>query len=134
MRNVSDVAYLESSALVKLAIVEDESRALRGSLRGWRRHVSSTLAVVEVLRTVRRRDVERERTALTVLRDVGLIAIGNPVLASAAQLEPVALRSLDVIHLATALRLGDALAAFVSYDERQLEAAAALGLPVSSPR
>jgi predicted nucleic acid-binding protein len=50
------------------------------------------------------------------------------------QLEPVALRALDAMHLATALRLRSQLAAFVSYDPRQLEAAEVLGLPVASPR
>jgi predicted nucleic acid-binding protein len=44
------------------------------------------------------------------------------------------LRALDAIHVASALRLGGALSAFVSYDRRQLEAAAALGLPTASPR
>jgi hypothetical protein len=42
--------------------------------------------------------------------------------------------TLDAIHVATAYRLRSVLAAFVSYDTRQLEAAEALGLPIASPR
>ena len=63
-----------------------------------------------------------------------MIADGDRVLFAAAQLDPVGIGSLDAIHLATALRLGDDLAAFVSYDTRRIEAAEALGLPVASPR
>jgi predicted nucleic acid-binding protein len=62
-----------------------------------------------------------------------LVSISDEILVAAAHLEPPTLRSLDAIHLATALRLGDALAAFVSYDERLLAAAAQLGLPTASP-
>lgn len=134
MRNVSEIAYLESSALVKLAVVEEESEALHAALGQWPRRITSRLAVVEVLRAVRRRDVAREPLARSVLSRVAMVALGDRVLFAAAQLEPARLRALDAIHLATALRLGDALAAFVSYDERQMEAATALGLPVATPR
>jgi len=134
VRNVSDVAYLESSALVKLVVVEEESEALQDAMLQWPRRFSSRLAVVEVLRTVRRRDAARESLARNVLARLALVVIGDRVLFAAAQLDPIGLRSLDAIHLATALRLRGSLGAFVSYDERQLEAAKALGLPVASPR
>jgi predicted nucleic acid-binding protein len=134
VRNGSDAVYLESSALVKLAVAEDESAALQEALSAWPRRVSSRLAVVEVLRTVRRRDAGREPLAREVLRRLDLAVIGDGVLIGAAVLEPVGLRSLDAIHLATALRVRSSLAAFVSYDTRQLEAAEALGLPTASPR
>jgi hypothetical protein len=114
--------------------VEEESEALRGALREWPRRVSSRLTVVEVLRTVRRRDPAREPLARDVLAGLALVLIGDRVLVAAARLEPVSVRSLDAIHIATALRLGKGLAAFVSYDTRQLEAAEALGLPTASPR
>jgi predicted nucleic acid-binding protein len=134
VRNGSDIAYLESSALVKLAIVEEESEALHKALREWPRRVSSSLSVVEVLRTVRRRHVAREPLAREALARVSLVGIGGRILLAAARTNPVELRPLDAIHLATALRIGPGLAAFVSYDERQLEAAEALGLPTASPR
>jgi predicted nucleic acid-binding protein len=134
VKSGSDAAYLEPSALVKLAIVEDESEALQDALDGWPRRVASRLAVVEVLRTVRRRDAAREALAHEVLRRVDLIVMSDRILMSAAMLDPVALRSLDAVHLATALRVRSSLGAFVSYDARQLEAAQALGLPTASPR
>jgi hypothetical protein len=68
-----------------------------------------------------------------VLERVSLLAIGDRVLVSAATLAPRDVRALDAIHLASALRLGAGLTVFVSYDARQLEAAAAIGLPVASP-
>lgn len=134
MKSVSDVVYLESSALVKLAIVEAESEALQRALEQWPRRTSSRLTVVEVLRTVRRRDRARESLARELLTRLSLVALGDRILLTAALVEPVGLRSLDAIHLATALRLQTALAAFVSYDTRRLEAAEALGLPTASPR
>jgi uncharacterized protein len=135
VRNVSDVAYLDASALVKLSFEEAHSVALREvATQSWSHLVSSRLAVVEVLRAARRRDPDAVPTARDVLSHAALVVLSDRILYAATRLEPVGLRSVDAIHLATALRFGDALAAFVSYDERQLEAAAALGLPVASPR
>jgi hypothetical protein len=72
-------------------------------------------------------------TAVRVLETVALIAIDNRVLSRAVEIEPVRVRSLDAIHLATALSLGLDLAAFITYDGIQAKAARALGLPVLSP-
>lgn len=52
---------------------------------------------------------------------------------AAERLEPPALRSLDAIHIASALMLGEELAALVSYDERMLNAARMIGVPTASP-
>ena len=58
----------------------------------------------------------------------------DPLIANrAGEIEPVALRSLDAIHLASALGLGDEVAAFVTHDARQADAARALGLTVEAP-
>jgi len=133
VRTGSRFAYLDSSALVKLVVDEQESQELRRALEAWPRRVSSRISVVEVLRAVRRRDPPGEHLARQVLTGTRLLAVGDAVLVAAAQLHPPRLRSLDAIHVASALRLGEGLAAFVSYDARQLEAAAAAGLPVVSP-
>jgi len=69
-----------------------------------------------------------------VLARLALVVIGDRVLFAAPQLDPIGLRSLDAIHLATALRLRGSPGAFVSYDARQVDAATARGLPVASPR
>lgn len=130
----SDVAYFDASALVKLLLPEDETDALRDALPQWRRGATSRIAAVEVLRAVRRRDSAVESQAMRLLSRVSLVRIGDRILIGAAALRPPELRAIDALHVASALRLGSALAAFVSYDQRQLEAAEALGLPTASPR
>jgi uncharacterized protein len=52
---------------------------------------------------------------------------------AAAKLEPPSLRTLDAVHLASALSLGDDLGAFVAYDRRLAEAAEAAGIEVLAP-
>ncbi len=126
--------YLDSSAIVKLVLPEPESLGLRDFLAGDDDHVSSALARVEVLRTVRRVDSaeNRLRDAERILARVSLVDLNEPLLAQASSLKPAGLRSLDAIHLATALSL-DGLEAFVAYDRRLLAAANNAGLPTASP-
>ncbi len=126
--------YLDSSAIVKLVLPEPESLALRDFLASNEDHISSSLARVEVLRTVRRLDgtEDRLRDAERVLARVSRVSMSGPLLASAAVLGPPNLRSLDAIHLATALSL-DGLDAVVTYDRRLADAAADAGLTVASP-
>jgi predicted nucleic acid-binding protein len=133
VRNGSDVAYLDASALVKLVVDEAESAALRHALGDWPRRATSRLSIVELLRTVRRRDPAGASHARDVLARTALLAVGDRMLMTAALIDPAELRSVDAIHLATALRIRGVLAAFVSYDRRLLEAAATAGLPVVSP-
>ena len=51
----------------------------------------------------------------------------------AGRLDPTTLRSLDALHLAAALDLGDDLDGLVTYDDRLAEAAALNGVPVTTP-
>jgi uncharacterized protein len=134
VRTASSVAYLDSSALVKLVVDENETGVLRRAVEAWPRRVSSNISLVEVLRAVRRRDPSAEALAHIVLTHTRLMAVADGVLVRAAQLDQPPLRALDAIHVASALRLGPSLSAFVSYDALQLEAAEALGLPVVAPR
>lgn len=134
MQTGSDVAYFDASALHKLVVGEPESEALRRAARAWPRRVTSRLAIVELIRSVRRADPALEPAARRLLARVSLLADNNRVLVGATQLEPQTLRALDAIHVTTALRVRPALAAFVSYDRRQLAAAEILGLPTASPR
>ena len=69
-----------------------------------------------------------------MLSGVSLILLSDHVLRVAALLDPAGLRTVDSIHLATALRVRAVLSAFVSYDRRQLDAPESTGLPVASPR
>lgn len=125
--------YLDSSAIVKLAVREPESAALRRYLRRRRPLVSSALARAEVLRALLpggREALESGRRALTRL---DLIRVNDRVLNAAGILAPIKLRSLDAIHLATAEQLGSDLGALVTYDDRMAAAARQLGHGVAAP-
>jgi len=127
--------YLDSSAFVKLAVEEPETRALRAFLaeRDGRR-VSSALLRTESLRAVRQLGGDVLSTIREGLRRVDLVAIDDRILDAAGTLEPRVLRTLDAIHLATALAVGDDLESVVTYDERMAEGARLLGLPTAAPR
>jgi len=128
--------YLDSSALVKLVAREPETSALLSLLEPRPEVVSSALARVEVLRAVARtgRGSDTLERARSVLSRVVLVAMDGWILDAAASLEPAELRSLDAIHLATALTLQPEADMFVSYDERLNTAAAGAGLQVVTPR
>ena len=72
------------------------------------------------------------RRAEQVLARIGLVALDEPLLRDAAALSPTGLRSLDAVHLATALSL-DGLDVVVTYDRRLDAAASEAGLAVESP-
>jgi predicted nucleic acid-binding protein len=126
------LAYIDSSAFVKLVALEPESAALAAALDGWLL-ASSALLEVEAVIAVRRREPDEVRTVRELLRIVDLIEIDGPVRRAAGDLTDPGLRSLDAIHLATALSLGDRCGTFFAYDERLVAAAGAHGLPVSVP-
>jgi hypothetical protein len=127
------LTYLDSSALVKLVLEERETTALLSFLGDRPTHVSSVLAYVEVSRAARRESETAAERAADVLELVNLIELDRTILDGARVVEPDRLRTLDAIHLATALSLGESLDAFVTYDLRQSEAAARVGLEVVAP-
>jgi predicted nucleic acid-binding protein len=129
------IAYLDSSALVKLAVAEPETRRLYAFLADWPERVASALVHVEVPRALARAGAPpgTRRRALAVLGRIVVVAIDDAVLSRAARVEPAALRSLDAIHLATAFRLGEDLGVFVTYDDRLAAAAKQAGLQVEAP-
>jgi predicted nucleic acid-binding protein len=124
--------YLDASALVKLVVEERESRPLERWL-GRRDHVVSCgLARTEVARAVHPSGAPALRRARRLLDQIDLIQLDDELLDLAGELDPP-LRSLDAIHLAAAMELGDQLHALVTYDARMAAGARALGLPVSAP-
>jgi hypothetical protein len=130
----ADVAYLDTSAVVKLLVREGETVALRRWLRRRPRRVASALLGVELVRAARRAGVPKLVVeARRLLGGITLVGVDTAVLDRAADLEPGQLRTLDAIHLATALSLGPELDAVVTYDQRMAEAAATLGLVVAAP-
>ena len=129
------VLYLDSSALVKDVLPEAETLALLRFLAGYRQRVSSALAKVEVMRAAARSsDSGAVARAAQVLARTTLVDISDTILSRAAQVPPLRLRSLDAIHLATALTLGADLDGLVTYDERLAEGARLAGVTVYTPR
>ena len=130
----AEVAYLDTSAAVKLLMTERESPALRTWLRRRPERASASLLRVELVRVVRRAGFPGLIPEVRkLLAGVHLIRLDDALLDRAADLEPTELRSLDSIYLAAAASLGDDLAAVVSYDDRLLAAAKSLGLPTATP-
>jgi hypothetical protein len=127
--------YLDSSALLKLVLPERETVALRAALAGWPDWVSSWLSAIECRRAVRRaRGNASERARMDhVLASCTLLRVEEHALRLAETIGSRELRSLDAIHLACALSIGDYPDAFVTYDGRLASAARELGLNVLSP-
>jgi predicted nucleic acid-binding protein len=126
------LAYLDSSALLKLVHPEPESAALEAVMPTLTVRASSEIARIEVMRRARDHGDATVARASRTLDGMDLRAIDEGVIRAAIALDPASLRSLDAIHLATALSLTE-LDLFISYDERLNEAAAAAGLTVESP-
>jgi len=128
------LTYVDSSALVKLAVAEPESRALRRYLSRRQPLASSALARTELARALMALGPEALARGEEVLRRVQLLRVNDRVLHDAGRLQPPELRSLDAIHLASAKALGPAVKQIVTYDERMAAAATASGWTVASPR
>jgi predicted nucleic acid-binding protein len=126
--------YLDSSAVVKLVFEESETAALEAFLINRPVRVSSSLARIEVMRAARSvGDGLVSRHANQVLAAITLIAPDAALLADAADLDPISLRALDAIHLATAVALVPDIDGIVVYDLRLADAARQAGLTVWAP-
>jgi hypothetical protein len=127
--------YLDSAAIVKLVHAEAESTALRAWLDeradiGW---ISSVLAEIESFRALARYAPEAAVRLPVLLDQIDLIGLDSPVRILAQSVRPATVRSLDAIHLGTALHIRHELTSFVTYDKRLLDAALAAGLPADAP-
>jgi len=129
--------YVDSSALLKRVFAESESEALKASLRSHVAQdaalVSSSLAWVEVARALRAGTSGADIDDLSDRALSGILErpIGAEVVALARRLQPAVLRSLDGIHLASAILLDVDLV--IAYDQRLAEAARHHGIKVSTP-
>lgn len=118
---------------MKVPLQEVEIDALLAELAEWDGYVSSALLAVEAIRACGRYRAEYAVEAREFLRDVALLPLDDAVLDEAASISPVRLRSLDALHLATALSIRDEIGVFITYDDRLGAAAAECGLAVSRP-
>ena len=126
--------YLDTSAAVKLVDIEPGTTALRRWLTARDGQIaSSDLLRTELLRETRRAAPEQMVQARAVLDSLILVTLPSAVFDRAAMLEPDLLRSLDSLHLAAALELGDELEGIVTYDRRLAAGAQALGIHVVAP-
>jgi predicted nucleic acid-binding protein len=126
--------YFDTSALAKLVVREPESAAVHAWLQAQARHpVAADLVRTELSRAVVRVAPDRLDRVRAVLLCVDLVAITPAILQEAGRLQPSWLRTLDAIHLATALALDDDLESIVTYDDRLAAAARFHGLPVTAP-
>ena len=132
--DVRATAYLDSSALLKLAVREGETSALQAYLARCEGVVASRLAAVECRRAARRASPPRVLQAVEQgVEAVYLLEITPAILDRAASIDPRLLRTLDAIHLATAVSVGDSGLELVAYDARLAEAARLAGLTVVQP-
>jgi predicted nucleic acid-binding protein len=127
------VAYLDSSAIVKLATRESETGALRTELAHWPQHASSRLAEIEVRRAALDAGHTARKRARDVLRAISLIAIDDAIVEAASVLLPPFVRSLDAIHVASAMALADDLGVLITYDRRMQRAAMTYNVPILAP-
>ena len=125
--------FADTSALAKLVMDEPESVALRAYLVGRGPIVASAIAATELVRVVRRLNPGLEGAAQDLLDTLTLVDLNAEMLTAAATLPPPAMRTLDAIHLATALAVGAELDAVLTYDARMAEAARAVGLRTEAP-
>jgi predicted nucleic acid-binding protein len=129
---MTTLAYVDASALVKLVVAEAESVAMERWYVESERVTTSLIGIIETRRAVARRPQARGLLD-ALLTGIDVIGLNTRLADLAGSISPVDLRTLDAIHLATALSLGSDLTSFVTYDERLAAAARNLGLPVVSP-
>lgn len=129
---MSVLTYVDASAMVKLTLDEPESSAMLRWYVESERIVASRIGIIETRRATRRREHDPAQLD-RVLRSVLAVEVDEAIARRAVDVGPTGLRTLDAIHLATAIEVGPEVDAFVTYDDRLAEAARALGLPVVRP-
>lgn len=126
--------YLDASAAIKLVVAEAESQALRAWItEQGPALVASELLRVEVLRTCRRHSQQALARAREVIDSVTVVSMTTDICIDAAGIDPAVMRSLDAVHIATALAIGDDLEGVVTYDQRMADGCRMYGLPIVAP-
>jgi len=126
--------YLDTSAAVKLLIAEEGSNPLVQWLASHEDQVfSSDLLRTELLRVTRRIAPDLMVQARAILDALVLLTLSTELCERAAILESRLLRSLDAIHLAAAMEMGDELRGLITYDQRLAAGAESLGIEVLTP-
>jgi predicted nucleic acid-binding protein len=125
---------VDSSAIVKLIVDEPKSQSFSAWLKNCKDDLYiSELAHTEVARAINRVDASLHGQLKTVIERFGTIRVSSQILTIASVLSPTNLRTLDAIHIASCLILGDDLSGFVTYDSTQAAAASHNGIAVIAP-
>ena len=129
------MAYVvDSSALVKLIVSEEHSKTLGSWVANCNQDLFiSELARTEVSRAISRVDSNLNKQFNAIINRFGIIRVSTQVLTIAETLKPTSLRTLDAIHLASCIILGDTLTGFVTYDNAQASAALINRIDVFTP-
>lgn len=129
------ILYLDASAIVKVIAPEPESAALVRALASWPEQATSGLSLAEIPRALRRIRATSAmfRRAQRALEQINIIRVDRDILEAAGAFDVPELRTLDAVHLASALSLGAELEAVVTYDRRLASAANAAGATIMAP-
>lgn len=132
--SLPSAVYCDTSALAKLVLAEQGSvdfarfvEETSGQL------VSSEFGEIELLRAANRIDDQAVNSALEVLGQTVLLPLTTSMRLRASFVSPAQLRSLDAIHLATAMEIITDLECLVTYNARLADAASVAGIRVVSP-
>jgi len=126
------LSYLDTSAIVKLFKAEPETAALKKYLDAGL--ITSSISRIEVKRVIDRNPAIYSKAALAVLDNFQFITADSSIFAIAESLSGLPfLRSLDAIHLASAIYAKPIIAEFITYDDQLAAAAMSLGFNVTAP-
>ena len=129
---MTGVAYVDASAIVKLVLDEQDTPSMVRWFIETARAATSVVGVIETRRAISRRP--HDSAVLSLIMDMFItLELSDTITAAASRVSPAGLRTLDAIHVATALSIGPDLESFVTYDDRLADAARAVGLPVVRP-
>jgi predicted nucleic acid-binding protein len=130
---MTGLVYLDASAILKLVTDEPGSADLRAFLADRPARATSVVGVIETRRNARKVRGDQHDHVTFILGAFEVIELSPELIDAAVRVRPRTLRTLDAIHIASAVELGRDLASFVTYDRRQADAAREAGLPVASP-
>ena len=124
--------YIDSSAIIKLIKPEKETAALIKKLPNGL--IASRITRVEVIRTIIRHEPDFLDATYDVLADIQMVAVEDAIITIAENLPQfIDLRSLDSLHMASALSIKNVIKGVITYDKEMVKAAEALGFKTLSP-
>lgn len=132
MRSKQISYYLDSSAILKLIIIEAESDSLRKFINT--KVITSAISRVEVIRTLSLNDESLIIAGQMVLEKFELMPLSRPILTIAENFSSqITLRSLDALQVASVIFLSPMVKSLITYDKNMIKNAKALGISVVSP-